>query len=609
MANVANIKEKLLETIRNNIPLALVLSGEWGVGKTRLWEEFYEDNKNNFINQKKKNFENIEEDFIAKKYAYISLFGLDSLDSLKLAIAMEVQTSAIDNSALNVDVSKYAKKFLGFIGGGSTSGSNGDMRFGMNISNKLVTNIIMSHLKNTLVCLDDIERKSDSLPMSEVMGLVNYLKNERKCQVVVILHDEESEDRNYFDKHKEKVFDEVLILNESLNIIQKLIDDEQLFPIYKKFYQELQVKNIRFYKRVQKMFLIITTRPEHNLSFATKEKVLESLLVIMLAHDMPYFLDKNGYTSFDIFVEIFDENNIIHSDEFAVAEMSHEDLSDSIDQLSLNQARKSQSIKETLKPFYNNFIISERERIITSLLRDLEFNSELTAKVAKKDDIENNNSKINTLHKQLMDDYHDFRINPKFPEELYYMACSRFEVEDLNNLSFYCDVLKASNKSDLSDRLESHIKLFIQGKISASKSQLSIDDWYSFGKEPYDRFYDFTAEAINNHRTNNVSFDTIAEIFLRHYERGGWNDDDKTTLLSIDKSILEKVIWLNIDNNHRYRKPFIKSIISHPLLAERKDEIRQLVVEILQESIEESSSHLVAPIKIWLNDTDNLRNL
>ena len=237
MANVANLEKRLLEIIKSEKSFTIALTGEWGVGKTHLWKKFRDKNK---------------EVFSIKKYAYISLFGLDSLESLKLAIATEVQTDAADDSPLNTDVSKHIKKLFGFVGGGNI-GASGDMRFGINIGNKIITNIIMSHLKDTVVCLDDIERKSNSLPMSEIMGLINYLKNERKCQIIMILHDAESEDRDYFDKHKEKVFDELLVLDDSSSIVKSIVNSD-LFTIYEQFYKIIGIKNLRFYQRVDKSF-------------------------------------------------------------------------------------------------------------------------------------------------------------------------------------------------------------------------------------------------------------------------------------------------------------------------------------------------------------------
>lgn len=239
MANVTNLEKKLVKLIETEKPCAIALTGEWGVGKTHLWNEIRDNNGKSFS---------------GKKYAYVSLFGLDSLASLKSAIAIEVHKSVgVSDSIWKKDILKPTKKFLSSLTG-SSIGTTSDVRIGLNLGNNIITSVVFSHLKNTLVCLDDIERKSDNLPMSEILGLINYLRNERKCQILMITHDEESEDKEYFDKNKEKVFDEVLILDDSLSIIKREISDVETFPIYEKFYQAMDVRNLRFYQRVQKIY-------------------------------------------------------------------------------------------------------------------------------------------------------------------------------------------------------------------------------------------------------------------------------------------------------------------------------------------------------------------
>ena len=183
MANVTNLEKKLVKLIETEKPCAIALTGKWGVGKTHLWNEIRDNN---------------EKTFSGKKYAYVSLFGLDSLASLKSAIAIEVHKSVgVSDSIWKKDILKPTKKFLSSLTG-SSIGTTSDVRIGLNLGNNIITSVVFSHLKNTLVCLDDIERKSDSLSMSEVLGLVNYLRNERKCQVLMIMHDEESDDKKYF---------------------------------------------------------------------------------------------------------------------------------------------------------------------------------------------------------------------------------------------------------------------------------------------------------------------------------------------------------------------------------------------------------------------------
>ena len=62
----------------------LSISGPWGVGKTHFWKMFMEQNNDSLV---------------IKKYGYVSLFGIESLDSLKIAIAGEVALSASEESA------------------------------------------------------------------------------------------------------------------------------------------------------------------------------------------------------------------------------------------------------------------------------------------------------------------------------------------------------------------------------------------------------------------------------------------------------------------------------------------------------------------------------
>lgn len=75
MANVERLEQKLKDLITKDSNFAVALTGDWGIGKTEFWKDFL--NKNSEV-------------FNGNKYAYVSLFGIDSLESLKLAIATEV---------------------------------------------------------------------------------------------------------------------------------------------------------------------------------------------------------------------------------------------------------------------------------------------------------------------------------------------------------------------------------------------------------------------------------------------------------------------------------------------------------------------------------------
>src|SRR4029079_6640006 len=42
---------------------------------------------------------------------------------------------------------------------------------------------------DTIVCIDDLERKGATLDLRDVMGLVSLLREQRRCKVVLILND------------------------------------------------------------------------------------------------------------------------------------------------------------------------------------------------------------------------------------------------------------------------------------------------------------------------------------------------------------------------------------------------------------------------------------
>ena len=584
MANVVNLEKKLIDLMKTDDSFAIALTGEWGVGKTHLWKNFRDKNR---------------EVFSGKKYAYISLFGLDSLESLKLAIATEVQTDAANDSPLNIDVSKHVKKLFGFVGGGNITAS-GDMRFGINIGNKLITNIIMAHLKDTLVCLDDIERKSDSLPMSEIMGLVNYLKNERNCQIIMILHDAESEDRDYFDKHKEKVFDELLVLDNSLSIVKSIVDSS-LFTIYEQFYEIIGIKNLRFYQRVNKSFKLFD-EAYPSLSQLSKEQILRFILIIRMAYDMPSALGSD--VDFKFFVDSFNSKNIkdLRGYKIQNAYKGQDETPDDI--------VKFNKINDVIHRFYNYFEISDWGELIVPWITELDFDQEATKNLIEKDKLTEETLVIDRLNSEILSEFHSLQIKPNFSERLYYIACAKIGRAQLNNLSFYCDILEACNRKDLASQLETYIKRHIENSINYHQTRISIDDFYSFGRKENDRFYDFTVDTVENSKATNVSSDTISSIFLdfHKHNRRAWNSSDKDLLKLIDKDILRQVIWADIESNQRYRKLFIHSILLHPCLGDingKREEIRLWILDLLRENIVANPNNEPS-IKMWLDNTNNL---
>lgn len=170
------------------------LRGLWGVGKTFAWNRLLQE-------AKKQNKIGL------KRYAYVLLFGLNSLDDLKFAIFENTMQSSEIGNEPSLSTFKEnaggASEFLGRKGIWflqqipwlkSYIGGLGPVWF--------------LSVKNVMVCLDDIERRGDNLSVRDVMGLASHLRERKGCKVSLILNDEALLDhKNEFEKYYEKVVD------------------------------------------------------------------------------------------------------------------------------------------------------------------------------------------------------------------------------------------------------------------------------------------------------------------------------------------------------------------------------------------------------------------
>ncbi|MED6316920.1 MAG: NTPase [Pseudomonadota bacterium] len=572
MANVENLEKRLLDLFDKKSSFVIALTGEWGIGKTQFWNNFKKHHHN---------------DFKLRKYAYISLFGIDSLESLKYEIA--VKTHEVNQSEDRMHGAKSLfNKALDTVDLSSIEGKG----LSINIGKSLITNALSSLVSNTVICIDDVERISDSLSLKDVMGLVNDLKLEKNCQVIIILHDAKASEQ--FQEYKEKVLDEVLILDDNLGILENFIKDELALDIMQLFYRTIGVKNLRFYNKVFKNYQQIIENID-SLSKTSKEYILKNLLIIR-------WIDE-----FQPEIPLDDENffkatlNLFHN--------SNENFITMSDDSFLEQSDELKAFRRYLDNFYSLFLFDNWATHIISMLNDHDISEESIQDLLRRDILSEVQLQDELAHEQVIGEFHSLELQPDFCERLYYSACTKIQKSEMNNISFYCDILENCNRADLAQQLESHTKQFIKNEIKSSQSKPSIDNWYRFGRQPQDRFYDFIKNEIKNYSISNIKSSLISTIFLKFHDnnRNGWNSSDKDIIAMIDKDILKELIWADLDDK-KYRKHFIHSILLHPVLNEiegKREEVRQWIIELLNEKISVSPESK-APIKMWLSSTNNL---
>jgi len=113
------VKKQIAEFLSSSLPEVMAIKGAWGIGKTYTWKKLLLEAKKN---------KNIS----LKSYSYISLFGINSLDTFKFSIFLNVINSGLIGTESNFDdntsknniiarIKTLPRKFFGLFKGSSVS--------------------------------------------------------------------------------------------------------------------------------------------------------------------------------------------------------------------------------------------------------------------------------------------------------------------------------------------------------------------------------------------------------------------------------------------------------------------------------------------------------
>jgi len=239
------VKKVTEDFLIRNTPEVLAIKGKWGTGKTYTWNE---------IIKRAKNSDNLALD----KYAYVSLFGINSLEALKITIFEQtVDRELIDEGVSlktlknNTDLvaKSLGRKSLSFLQG---------IPWIKNFGPFLHSASFLS-VSNTLICFDDFERKGTSLSAKDILGLVSILKESKGCKVVLIFN-ESSLDENTeieYQTFREKVIDiELSFIPTPLECSSLIfIENNDVIQKVKECSEKLNITNIRILKKIKNLCL------------------------------------------------------------------------------------------------------------------------------------------------------------------------------------------------------------------------------------------------------------------------------------------------------------------------------------------------------------------
>lgn len=228
--SIVILKDQVQQFLKSKTPEVMAIKGAWGIGKTYSWKKLLQDAKD-------------EKRIALNKYAYVSLFGVNSIESLKTGIFTGMMSekaglkvgNTINTVLEGIKDVPILKKF----GGG------------------LIEPLIISNtLSEALICIDDFERKGDKLTVKDVFGLISYLKEEKNCKVVVILNEEFLKEsmKDEYETFLEKAIDfEVVFEPTAKECADIALEDNDISVYLKGFIETLEINNIRIIRKIDRL--------------------------------------------------------------------------------------------------------------------------------------------------------------------------------------------------------------------------------------------------------------------------------------------------------------------------------------------------------------------
>lgn len=253
-------------------PEVLCVAGKWGVGKTYGWNGILKATRTSIP---------------LKHYSYVSLFGLGSLDEVRRAI---FENSVPSSSAGDIpDIASLGSTLKGLPTNWRKGGALARLFAPFGDYSAIFEKIGYFLVREQVVCIDDLERKSSSLDMRDMLGLISQLKDQKACKVVVLLNDEQlGDDGEEFRLQLEKVADTAVRFEPTATEAAEIGVDTSL-----PFHQDLRsavialgITNIRTIKRIERLAI----RLEHALeSYDTRiiTQAVQSLALFSFAKQQP----------------------------------------------------------------------------------------------------------------------------------------------------------------------------------------------------------------------------------------------------------------------------------------------------------------------------------
>jgi hypothetical protein len=466
------IEESLLKFLSDDTLRVAVLKGEWGIGKTFFWRNFFNKTK---------------EELSFRAYSYVSLFGAQEIGDLKRQVFSNFEM--LDEKGLSKHLEKL-KPISAVLKSIEIPYLNSSGPINDLIESKLIDNF--------LICFDDLERKEEAISGSSVLGLISQLKEEKSCKIILIYNDRELDEgtKQQINEYREKVVDLELTYRPTIDQNLSIIWPEDCPVFVSKIFHALELNNIRVMQRVRwtlEYFNKDITEEYPNLSEAFQSKC--AMLTVIY----------HAYSSSVTLKEV---------------------LSTSYYSLLLSKDEDDKSRFEILKKL--NYLPEDQDAVIAEYLNNGYVDFSAAKELLTKKNEEYRLTNINESHRQIWRKYHS---NFNTPQKEFIELQERFLKEHINDLGVR-DVaatvefiLELDPEVNLENLVNKSIDLFV-----SKVERVDRHDLHSLRMQPK------IIEKIEEKLSAKTKDYTIKELFVALAGSNGWNPSDIKHLLSFSEN-------------------------------------------------------------------------
>jgi len=215
-------------------PEVIAIKGHWGVGKTFAWDKWLGEAKTNGQIQ-------------LSRYSYVSLFGINSLDDLKQAIFQNTVNKSSIGEAVGLETLLSDPLRVGR----KLSNLTDKLPFTKGYAQSMQS-IAFFSVKDTIICLDDLERRGDKLSDKDLMGLVSQLKEQKGCKVVLLFNNKQGKFKHY-KAFREKVVDKEFKFKPTAQEAVNIAFTDLSYEVKKltEYALRLDIRNIRILNKIK----------------------------------------------------------------------------------------------------------------------------------------------------------------------------------------------------------------------------------------------------------------------------------------------------------------------------------------------------------------------